>query len=420
MTRLFNSTSHKPWVARVLTRGHFIIVAAALFVAACNNTGGGGGSGGGDTTKAFQTSVDSGKTLVKVGDFDIKEGYLNLIARINPQLKAQTDSPMGRKRLLDTITEQELLYQASVKAGLENDPTVLEKLGLYRRVIIAQAIVEKELKKRITDYYDAHKKDEFEQVQLAHIFIKTEPEKKPDTAPGAKTPADKAATAAPSSTDELKKKARETLTTVADELKKGGDFAALANKYSDDTLTKQKGGDLGWVSRGDKRLERRDWQSLVEKAFTMKQGDVSDIIETKDGLHIIKLVAAPKIASLDEVEGNIRLKVGATVKKDVLEQLKKDIKVVDLEPAVEVPAPGAAPGMAPGAMPPNHPGMAPGAMPPNHPGMAPGAMPPNHPGMAPGTPGTTPPHDLRMAPGKAPATPAPAPKAEKTAPAKKQ
>ncbi len=82
--------------------------------------------------------------------------------------------------------------------------------------------------------------------------------------------------------DEYNKKAEEKAQEVLGKALKGGDFAALAREYSEDASTKDKGGDLGWVTED----QRKD---LVETAKKLKKGQVSDLIVTDDSYEIIKL-----------------------------------------------------------------------------------------------------------------------------------
>ena len=70
-----------------------------------------------------------------------------------------------------------------------------------------------------------------------------------------------------------------------EQIKGGADFSALASRYSDDAGTKSRGGDLGFFRRG--RME----PAFEEVAFALKPGEVSGLVETSYGYHIIKVEA---------------------------------------------------------------------------------------------------------------------------------
>ncbi len=67
-------------------------------------------------------------------------------------------------------------------------------------------------------------------------------------------------------------------------IKKGDDFATLAVLYSEDPGSAKKGGELGMFKRGDMHIE------FEAAAFKLKPGEISDIVETEDGYHIIQMI----------------------------------------------------------------------------------------------------------------------------------
>jgi peptidyl-prolyl cis-trans isomerase D len=114
-----------------------------------------------------------------------------------------------------------------------------------------------------------------EQVRVSHILFKTEGK-------------DEAAV-------------RAAAEKVLAEVKKGGDFAELAKKYSEDEQTKAVGGDLDYVPKGRMATE------FEEAAFGLEPGAVSDLVKTQFGFHIIKAIdkKAAATRTLEEVRAGI-------------------------------------------------------------------------------------------------------------------
>ena len=77
---------------------------------------------------------------------------------------------------------------------------------------------------------------------------------------------------------------RKTMEAIRDSILAGGDFAEFAKRYSVDA-TAASGGDLGWAKRGDYVHE------FEEAVFSMKEGEVSPVIKTQFGFHIVQLLA---------------------------------------------------------------------------------------------------------------------------------
>jgi peptidyl-prolyl cis-trans isomerase D len=141
-------------------------------------------------------------------------------------------------------------------------------------------------------YYDQHR-DEFrvpEQVKVSHILIKT-----PLPAPGAKE--DEKAVAA----------ARAKAEDILKQLKAGGDFAKLAEKYSDDPGSAKSGGELGWIGRG------RTVPEFEKAAFSLGKGQTSDLVKSSYGFHIIRV----------EDKQQAHLKTLAEVKSEIEEKVKQ-------------------------------------------------------------------------------------------------
>ncbi len=84
--------------------------------------------------------------------------------------------------------------------------------------------------------------------------------------------------------EKINKTQREKAETILKELKAGADFVDLANEYSEDPGNyPPKGGDLGWFSKGQMVKE------FGEAAFSLEPGEISEVVVTKFGFHIIKL-----------------------------------------------------------------------------------------------------------------------------------
>jgi len=96
---------------------------------------------------------------------------------------------------------------------------------------------------------------------------------------------------------------------VLKEIKKGGKFEDLAKKYSEDKQTKDKGGDLGWVTQG------RTVAAFEKAAFSTPKGATSDVVKTEYGFHIIKVLDKETAHTLPLDEVKAQLLVNAKANK---------------------------------------------------------------------------------------------------------
>lgn len=150
--------------------------------------------------------------------------------------------------------------------GMRISPAALRKQ--VERTLAVQKMIETQFasKASVTDkeiwaYYDRNR-DSFrqpEQVRASHILIKTDPQ-----------------------WDAKKKaEARKKIDDVMAKLKQKQDFGSLARAYSEDPSA-SKGGDIGYVRQGQLL------KPFEEALFALKPGEVSDVVETRLGYHIIK------------------------------------------------------------------------------------------------------------------------------------
>jgi len=275
-----------------------------------------------------------GDPLVKVGRAQITDEDLETLARVNPRLKPRLGTPQGRQKVLENYVEQEMLYQESVNRGLNRAADLKDKIALYEKILVAQALLDMELEKKVKEYYDAHK-DEFERVKVAHILIRAvlpDQAKPEDKKKDAKKPA---ATTKRSEAEALK-----LAESVRDRLVKGEDFGKVAKEVSEDDRTKSAMGDLGYITVKDRRLERWGWLPVAEKAFVMTAGEVSEPIKTQDGFHVVKVLEEKKQQPMEEAEAGIKFRLQADIRTTLLDDLKKKYKVEYLSKKDEA-APGA-------------------------------------------------------------------------------
>jgi peptidyl-prolyl cis-trans isomerase D len=112
--------------------------------------------------------------------------------------------------------------------------------------------------------------------------------------------------------EEIRKKAEDVLKKA----KSGANFGDLAKQYSEDT-SKDKGGDLDWIVRGQTVAE------FEQAAFSLPIGSVSDLVKTQYGFHIVKVIdrQAARTQTLDEVFPQIL----GTLQEDQAQRAAEDI-----------------------------------------------------------------------------------------------
>ena len=177
------------------------------------------------------------------------------------------------RQSIEDVKKQNNLNQEALIAALKGQGLTFEEYKVQLREQLERLrLISQEVKAKIQvseremrEYYEANSTafGGEEQFKARHIFFKL----------------DKKATS-----QEIKRIMAHAL-TVLYEARAGKDFVELAKKYSEDPNAQKDGGDLGTFRKGDMSTE------IEETVVGMKAGDISDLVNSTVGLHIIKLEA---------------------------------------------------------------------------------------------------------------------------------
>jgi parvulin-like peptidyl-prolyl isomerase len=140
------------------------------------------------------------------------------------------------------------------------------------------------LRQKLYDAVTADVPTTEEEVRAQHILIRiVEPQPTPTPLPAGQPTPTPDPNAQPTPVPVTADEALARITEIKKQLDAGADFATLAKQYSEDTGTKDQGGELGWFGRGQMVKEFED------AAFALQPGQVSDPVKTQFGYHLIKV-----------------------------------------------------------------------------------------------------------------------------------
>lgn len=161
-----------------------------------------------------------------------------------------------QEEALRSWVKTELFYREGLRRGIGDDPDVVRRVTDIERELVAEECIRRFLEDvpEVTEeearaYFLDHRSDYSIQVRLAHILVRSRPE------------------------------AERALATI----RSGTPFDTVAESFSIDQTASQ-GGDLGYMRRGEMIHE------LEEPAFRLKVGEVSDVIASSYGYHLIKVL----------------------------------------------------------------------------------------------------------------------------------
>jgi peptidyl-prolyl cis-trans isomerase C len=215
---------------------------------------------------------------------------------LNMKMLVATES--GKKSYLDRLIVKRLLLREAKKEKIDSEKSFQEKLIDIKEQLLMESLLRKKINvdSKTTDeglkkYYDTHK-EEFKkekEINTRHILLKTDEEAK----------------------------------QIQGRLLKGENFVELAKQYSIDPNAKTTGGEIGFHPKGTLLPE---YEGVAFKLT--KTGQISGIVKTQFGYHIIRLegMKAPSYVPFEEVKDFIKQKISQEKQKEILEKYIEDLK----------------------------------------------------------------------------------------------
>ncbi len=266
-----------------------LVAVAALVLAACGENAGtkGGKTGEAKAGPGVVANVN-GKELT-IEDLKTEAASLSPMA-----VKALSDKNV-RDKVLDNMVVKQLIMQEADKSGLAKDPEVAKKLDQLKSSLLIEVYIKKNVVDKVNvtdqsvqDYFNKNKQD-LGSVRLSHIVVGSEAE----------------------------------AASVLAKAKSGEDFGKLAKQYSLDTKTKDKGGDLGYV-----KWDQFGNPSLKDAAFKLKKGELSGIVQSQFGYHIMKVTDKKPAADSEfaMMKDQLTKQLGDQMKRELFESTVKGLK----------------------------------------------------------------------------------------------
>lgn len=214
------------------------------------------------------------------------------------EVKRQTINPPDPELFLEDLVRYEIGVQEAEKRGLRNDPIVIERINqeMYK-ALLERAIGDKVSKIKVNEAeMKAFYKDNPE-LRLSHILIEFKP----------------------GSSDKEKSVAQKRAEDIYKEVQASNrPFEELVKLYSDDTLSKENGGDIGFQSKVTLV------PPIYDAVMKMKVGQIKGVIETRYGFHILKLVEKGSYDNANKRQ--IRAAVFDNKRKSIFDDFFADLK----------------------------------------------------------------------------------------------
>ena len=257
-------------------------------------------------------SIPPERVVIQVGDLKLTAAQMDQILQAYPESQRVFVNGPGRDQFIDQVVRVMLLSEEGKRRKLTETEVYKNQLMYSAAGILAGHTDEDiKLKARLDEaalksYYELHK-SEWEQIHTRHILIRAQGSPI-NLAPGQNDLTDAEALA----------KALE----IRRKIVQGADFADLARVESSDTATSPKGGDLGFLRRG------QTMPSFEEAAFALPTGEISQPVKTAYGYHLIRVEERKPTRSFEELRPELEKNLANEAARKFVEDLKAKTTIV--------------------------------------------------------------------------------------------
>ncbi|MDX8394061.1 MAG: peptidylprolyl isomerase [Mariprofundales bacterium] len=266
-----------------------------------------------DSKEDKVADAEKSKVVGSVGDHNFTEADIDHeFSQMPENFQSMKDNPQMRGNILNNLMTRYALAEKAREQGIDKDDKVKAQISRMQQSILIQELNKQQREQMqptnadMRAYYQSHKADfaTKEQTQVRHILVKD----------------------------------KELATELLERIKKGEVFAELAKQYSIDTGTKARGGELPPFSAG------MMVPPFEQAAFALSEKNkLSDLIETRYGVHIIQFIKKlpANSQSFEEAKEQINNVIVQQQFRDWVEQIKTDMKLSITNQAYQLQTPPA-------------------------------------------------------------------------------
>lgn len=240
------------------------------------------------------TAASIGQHTISAQEF--REALIRLRSTGDMKIVLKTFTPEGKEQILGELIDQKLLAQEAITRDLDEDPKIKQAIQNAIDAVLAEALRQREISgldvsdSGLKKYYDANQVlfMTHPRVKARHIVTRT----------------------------------KEEAEAALSQIRNGEDFSQVASERNIES-SKTKGGDLGWVVKG---IMVKPFDDAL---FSLKEGQVSDIVMTNFGYHIVKAetIDRGKLKSFESIKEEVKMQMINRHLSQLREELEKKYPV---------------------------------------------------------------------------------------------